>query len=160
MATPNSRPLMRQKVNVNSTLLEHYKKNMAHELRNVIHKSPLEFSDYETSFEHKGRTFTIMGFTENSHVILREMHEGNPYYWECTQPFVQMKLDRKNQMYTEIAGMKTTIPMEFDIAQLLLPPVRATRRKAQEEEPEDLPKDEFETVVFIEDEHVEELEQD
>jgi hypothetical protein len=101
-----------------------------------------------------------MGFTENSHVILREMHEGNPYYWECTQSFVQMKLDRKNYMYTEVAGMKTMVPMEFEIAQLLLPPVRATRRKAQEEEPEDLPKDEFETVVFVEDEHVEELEQD
>ena len=82
MATPNSRPLMRQKVNVGQELLESYKRNMAHELRNVIHKSPLEFSDYGRAFEHKERTFEIFGFTENSHVILREMHEGNPLFIE------------------------------------------------------------------------------
>lgn len=160
MATPNSRPLMRQKVNVNQELLESYKRNMAHELRNVIHKSPLEFSDYGRAFVHKERTFEIFGFTENSHVILREMHEGNPFYWECTQSFVQMKLDLKNHAYTEIAGMKTMVPMDFDTAQLLLPPVRATRRKVQEEEPEDLPKDEFDTVVFVEDDYTEEPEQE
>ncbi len=50
--------------------------------------------------------------------------------------------------------------MDYDIAQLLLPPVRATRKKVQEEEPEDLPKDDFETVVFVEDEYADEQEQD
>jgi hypothetical protein len=152
MAIPNSRPLMRQKVNVHQTLLDSYKRNMAHELRNVIHKSPLEFTDYGTSFVHKERTYEIMGFTENSHVILKEMHEGNPYYWECTQPFVQMKLDRKNHAYTEIAGIKTTVPMDFEPLMLVLPPIRASRKKLVEEV-EDLPKDEFDTVVYNEEEH-------
>jgi hypothetical protein len=156
----NDRPLMRQKVNVHQTLIDSYKRNMAHELRNVIHKSLLQIEDYGTSFEHQDRTFEIFGFTENSHVILREMHEGEPFYWECTQAFVQMKLGRKNHLYTTIAGFKTTVPMDYEIAALLLPPVRATRKKVQEEEAEDLPKDEIETVVFVEDEYVIESDQD
>lgn len=156
----NDRPLMRQKVNVHQSLIDSYKKNMAHELRNVIHKSLLEIEDYGTSFEHQDRTFEIFGFTENGHVILREMQDGEYFFWECTQAFVQMKLGRKNHLYTTIAGFKTTVPMDYDIAQLLLPPVRATRKKVQEEEPEDLPKDEFETVVFVEDEYADEPIQD
>jgi hypothetical protein len=88
------------------------------------------------------------------------MHEGEPFYWECTQAFVQMKLGRKNHLYTTIAGFKTTVPMDYEIAALLLPPVRATRKKVQEEEAEDLPKDEIETVVFVEDEYAIESDQD
>jgi hypothetical protein len=157
MATLNSRPLMRQKVNVHSTLLEHYKKNMAHDLRNVIHKSLLNFEDYGLSFEHQGRNFEIYGFTENSHVILREIVNEESFYWECTQAFVQMKLGRINYRYVKVAGKPITIPMDYEIAQLLLPPVRATRKKAQEEE-EDLPKDELETVTYTDDDYTEENE--
>jgi hypothetical protein len=155
----NSRLLMRQKVNVPQSLIDSYKKNMEHELRNLIHGSLLYVEDYGSKFEHQERTFEVFGFTENGHVILREFHEGEPYYWECTQAFVQMKLGRKNQMFTTIGGIRTTIPMDYETHQLLLPPIRATRKKVQEE-PEDLPKDEFETVVYNDDEHAEEPEQD
>jgi len=149
MATTNSRPLMRRKVNVNETLIQYWKKLMGIELRHLVHAPLLEMEDYGLAFEHQGRTFEIFGMTENGHMMLREMVEGEPNYWECTRHFVQMKLGRKYVKWVTIAGISTTIPMDYETTRLLLPPQRATRRKAVAEE-EEVEKSEFEFVEYTE----------
>jgi len=158
MATiPSSKPLMRQKVNVNETLIQYWKKLMTHELRNLVHAPLLEMEDYGLAFEHQNRTFEIFGMTENSHMILREMMDGEPYYWECTRQFVQMKLGRKNGRFITVAGQTTTIPMDYEIGRLYLPPIRATRRKAVAEE-EETEKSEFEFIEYNETDYSKESE--
>jgi hypothetical protein len=157
MATTNSRPLMRRKVNVNETLIQYWKKLMGIELRHLIHAPLLEMEDYGLAFKHQDRTFEIFGMTENGHMMLREMVDGEPNYWECTRHFVQMKLDRRYVKWETIAGMSTTIPMDYDTNKLLLPPQRATRRKAVAEE-EEIEKPEFELIEYTETDYSSETE--
>lgn len=151
----NDRPLMRQKVNVSETLIQSWKRNMNHELRQVIHAPLLEMEDYGKSFEHQERTFEIFGMTDNGHMMLREMVDGEPFYWECTIHFVQMKLGRFNHEYITVNGIKTTRQMDYEVHKLLLPPQKATRKKAVEEEE---PEQEVEMVQYSEDDYTEETE--
>ena len=73
MATKNSeRPLMRQKVNVKSqALLDKWKSEYLFDIRHLIHSSYLKPEDLNTTFEHQGRKFEIIGMGDGRTIMLK-----------------------------------------------------------------------------------------
>jgi hypothetical protein len=130
--------LMRQKINVSSTMLFEWNRNMKFNLRNLINKHLLTVNDYNTTFNHQDRTFTIIGMTESENVILSEEIDGELYYWECTSCFVQMKLNRFYVEWKKINGIRVPFPMVYEDRKLYLANNRVYKKK-KEETPEEEP---------------------
>lgn len=124
--------LMRQKINVSSTMIFEWKRNMEFNLRNLINKHLLKVEDLNTSFEHQDRTFTIVGMTSSENVILSEEIDGELYYWECTPHFVQMKLNRFYVEWKKVNGIRVPFSMAYEDRKLYLTNNRAYRKKKEE----------------------------
>lgn len=158
MATP--RELMRQKINVSPTLIEYYEKMYDLSVRNLINKWLLKKEDRGTTFEYKGRIFTIVGMTENEHCILSEIIDGTTVYWECTAHFVQYSLRR---FYTEWIKMPNGKYMDrakiYENSKLHLP-LHKSRRKKKEEAEELVVEEEFQLESYFEDVYEDDFSED
>jgi hypothetical protein len=157
----NDRALMRQRINVSPALLNKWVENYLFDIRHIIHGSLLKAEDIGTKFEHQERTFEIVGMGESRAVMLREVREEGTFYWETTRHFVQMKLERFNQEFVKASGTSKTVlrDLPYDVNQLLLAPVKASR-KAKVEENIDAPIDEFDSIDEYEDELVDDSQTD
>ena len=143
------RPLMRQKINVTSTLIAKWEYEYKFDIRNLINPSLLKVSDLGTTFEHQERTFKIVGMGEGRNVMLSETTEEGTFYWETTRQFVQMKLGRFNRIYQKLPNGKTTlVNVEYDNNQLHLSPKGVRRKKAKEEE--ETPENDYDLVTIDE----------
>lgn len=156
----NERPLMRQKVNVSPALLKKWEDNYLFEVRQIIHQIPLEREHLNKTFEHQERTFEIIGMGEGRSIMLRETRAEGTFYWECTRHFAEMKLGLFNREFVKAPGTSKTVlqQMPFEENQLLLAPLKPSRKKVEvvEEEIED----EFDQLEGYEDEIVDETETD
>lgn len=150
--------LMRQKINVTPRLVESWKENMTFEIQSLIHSQLLNTEDYGLKFKHQEREFEIVGMTKDALVMLREIVDEQPFYWECTSAFAQLKLDRKYYEWVEIAGIKTTQVMEYDRNRLFLPNRTAKRRIKKEEEEVKIEDVEVNVIEYIEE--IEEQDED
>jgi hypothetical protein len=133
MATTKNtdRPLMRQKINVSPVLIKKWEAEYRFDIRQMVHGSLLTNEDLNTTFEHQGRTFEIVGMGEGRAIMLRETREEGVFYWETTRHFVQMKLERYNKAFQKLPNGKTIlVDMPYDSAQLHLAPKNTKRRKA------------------------------
>ena len=155
MATKTTdRPLMRQKVNVTSVLMNKWKDEYLFDIRNLIHGSLLEPEDLGKTFTHQDRTFEIIGMGNGRTVMLRETREEGVFYWECTRQFTQQALGRFNREFTKLPNGKTTLTaIPYETAQLLLAPKNTKRRKAVVEEEETIVSDEIVLEVYNEEDH-------
>lgn len=150
MAAPKD--LFRQKVNVSEVLSNSYVKNFAFNTRNLINKHLVGIEDVGVTFEHQGRTFTILGMTENEHMIVTEQVNGNTVYWETTTYFVQMKLNRFYCEWKKINGITITLQKDYDLNRMYLPSHKASRKKKVDDEAELVEAEEAaNTVTFQED---------
>ena len=149
----NDRPLMRQKVNVSPALLKKWQENYMFDIRHIIHQIPLEEEHLNRTFEYQGRTFEVIGMGEGRSIMLRETRTEGTFYWECTRHFVEMQFGLFNREFVKAPGTSRTVlqDMPFEENQLLLAPLKATRKKAVVEEEEEK-QDEFETLDTYEDE--------
>jgi hypothetical protein len=157
----NDRPLMRQKVNVTPVLLKKWEDNFLFDIRHIIHASPLEKEHLNKTFEHQERTFEVVGMGEGRSVMLREVRPEGTFYWECTRHFVEMQFGLFNREFVKAPGTKKSIlrDMPFEESQLLLAPLKPSRRKAAVVE-EEVIEDEFEQLENYEDEIVDESQND
>lgn len=141
--------LMRQKVNVTPGTVKSWEDEFRFFHRQPIHVSLLSVEDLTKTFTHQDREFTLIGMTANGHCMVTENVDGQLIYWECTRHFVQFKWERKNYQWVEIAGIRTTVPKDYETHKLNLPPIKATRKKPQQEEPAE----ELDTVEYSEKDH-------
>ena len=148
MAAPKD--LFRQKVNVNEVLTAYWHKCFAFNTRQLINKHLLSIEDVGISFEHQGRTFTILGMTENEHMIVTEQVDGRTIYWETTTYFVQMKLNRFYVEWKKVNGVTITVQKDYDIHRMHLPSHKASRKKRVDDEAE-LVDDETIMETYVED---------
>lgn len=150
------RDLMRQKVNVTPGLIAHWEKNMEFHLRQIINRYLITKEDKGKSFEYQGRTFIILGMTENEHMILTEQVEGTTIYWEATPHFVQMRMGLFYCEWIKVNGITTTRNIEYNVSKLYLPSHKASRKKkVEEEEPIE---DEMIMETYVEDDYSDESE--
>jgi len=157
MATTKTtdRPLMRQKININPILIRKWEELYLFDIRQMVHGSLLTPEDLNTTFEHQGRVFEIVGMGEGRIVMLRETREEGVFYWECTRQFAQLKLERFNKSFEKLPNGKTTlVDMPYDPTHLHLAPKNAKRRKAVvvEEEEKDYSEETITIDEYIEDE--------
>jgi hypothetical protein len=159
---PNDRPLMRQRVNVSPTLINKWKENYLFDIRHVIHQLPLEKEHLGQTIEHQDRTFEILGMGESRSIMLKETRPEGIFYWECTRQFVQMKLGLFNKEFVNLPNGKTTLKdMPYSDTELLLAPLKATRKaKSTEDETEETPSNEFEQIEEYQDEIADESQND
>jgi hypothetical protein len=149
MAT--TKDLMRQKVNVNEVLLNHWDKNMAFNLRNLINKWLIKYEDKGKSFEYQGRTFTLIGMTENEHCMVTETIDGVTVYWETSTYFVQMNFGLFYFEWVKLPnGLTTTQTKNYEMHKLYLPAHKASRKKKVEEE-EIIEEDEMVMETYVDD---------
>lgn len=134
MRKKEERQLMRQKVNISEVLIESWKANYLHDIRNMIHPSMMEETDLGTTFEHQNRHFEIIGLTISGTLMLRETREEGIFYWEATRSFVQMKLGRLNKEFYKVAGKLQTREIPYQESKLYLAPLN--HRIKKEEQPE------------------------
>jgi hypothetical protein len=154
MAKPETRELMRRKINSDSAELhKKWVELYRLELRQPIHASLLKEEDLDQHFEHQGRTFQIKGLTIAGTVMLYEPQFDA--YWEATRHFVQMKLDRWNQEFRRIAGTTQLRTIPYPEHKLFLPPIKKQRGPAKPEPVEDENFNEPQFIPFVEDEHTE-----
>ena len=74
--------------------------------------------------------------TFSSTVMLRETREEGIFYWECTHPFVQMKLGRFVQELYNIKGKVQTRSIPYSDSKMYLPPLNIKPKKEEPEEKE------------------------
>jgi len=163
MAT--QRDLMRQKVNVSPELIAYWEKCMDFNLRQIINRWLIKKEERGQSFEYQGRTFTLIGMTENEHCMLSETIDGVTAYWEATPHFVQMCMGKFYFEWVKLPnGLTTTRTKNYETNRLYLPSHKATRKKKQEDpEPEEEYVDyneEYTTESFVEDTYDDESSED
>jgi hypothetical protein len=133
MRKKEERQIMRQKVNVSDVLIESWKANYLHDIRNLIHPSLMEKEDLGKTFEHQGRTFEIVGMSTGGTLMVRETREEGIFYWECTRQFVQMKLQRFNKEFYKLLGKLQTRMISYPENKLFLAPLNKRAKKEEEE---------------------------
>jgi len=129
-----TRPLMRQKVNIQTEQFTDWKNQLSIHLRNVINDSYMTLDDIGNKFIHKEREFEILGMSQAGTVMLKEIFEGETYYWECARKFVQMKLKRFNKRFAKTPGSPVLLEIPYEETDLLLPPRPRKRRVKKTED--------------------------
>lgn len=125
MKNVSNKDLMRRKINVSNTLLNHWKENFMKFHRNIINKSLLNSGDLGSVFEHQDRLFTLVGMTTNGTMMVSEEVDQNLVYWECTRNFVQQCLGVYNEEFSKGKWYEISYPQDT----LYLPAI--LKRRAQ-----------------------------
>jgi hypothetical protein len=133
MRKKEERIIMRQKTNVTDVLIEQYKHYYLEDIRHLIHPSLMTPEDIGVKFTHNDREFEILGMTFGGALMVRETREEGEFYWECTRPFVQMKLGRFNKEYFRAAGKLQTRVIAYPENKYYLMPLNMKPKKEEQE---------------------------
>ena len=94
--------VMRQKIRLTDSILEHWKKRFHKIHSSSAHGEPLKLADLNSEFEHdeSKRKFKIIGMTDVDTIICSEIVDGNEVHWEMNKYFIQRCLGRKNEKFS------------------------------------------------------------
>lgn len=97
---------MKQRVNITPQILENWQKEFKRQTSAIISKFLLKEKHLGQKIpfieeDESVRYFTIMGMTDQEHIILEEELNGTIFYWECTYQLTQFKLGLYNKSYEE-----------------------------------------------------------
>lgn len=94
--------VMRQKIRLSTSILEHWKARFHKIHSSSAHGEPLRLSDLGSEFEHieSNRKFRIVGMTDVDTIICTETIDGNEVHWEMNKHFIQKCLGRKNEKFS------------------------------------------------------------